>query len=1178
MSKERSLKLHKQYIIKRDGSHVPISYDAITARNEELASSSPSEGRLEELDIDIDRVTKKVVEGLKNGMTTSELDELSCETANHMSIFNPDYEKLATRIGVSNLHKDTPATFKECIDILKKGYIQSKSSLTNISAGSRVILSNNSPHGLQVINEEIYQFALKNITEIEKSFDHKLDYNLTYFGFKTLRDGGYLKKVVDISNSTQKVIEKPQFMLMMIALQLYGPKTYHESQFENIETLLIDAGYTKKLKDSIDKDIVNNTPVKRRPKDFYESRRLYGVSLTNWRHNTEYNTVYEKDAVEWEKDSKEPSKFVFTPNSIIPRDTPGDIQKVLSRFKEMQTKTYTHASPTMFYSSTIKPQLSSCFLLNMGDSIKSIGGTNLKNMEISQHAGGIGNSITKIRAKGSLIKGTQGKSDGIVPMIRMVNETANYVNQGSRRKGAFALYIEPWHAEIFQFLDLKKNTGVDAHRARDLFYALWIPDIFMTRVEQDGQWSLFCPNDFPNLAELYGEKFDIEYVKAEKSGLVKKTIKARELYQAILEIQEETGTPYMISKDASNLKSNHKNIGTIYGSNLCAEIIQFHDPNSTGTCNLASISLPDHVKDVLDLKDKKVLLDEPDQKDVKFDIGKMRELTGGDTFTRRFDKKLMLDESGKDEKIDVGKMKELTGSDTLYTKNKDEKDINPLKFWCNDSKVDPILNNIAYVPVNSLNAYRDLFYPGTYGTRFTFSCQYCDNIKVYAGIPRCCDKCNTANLKDVPKDVKLNFNFRPWSELVIASTITEMKLKSKVTTNSFDEPLTRCFDFEKLAKTCLSLPENMNNVIDKTFYPIDSAMINNLLYRPIGIGTQGISDVLHELKLTWEPEVEESKHKSEIWKSKQLIKEISEVKYYFGMLKSCELAQSIDEENKKLGDPYWKFSGSYSAFIKSPISKGILQPDMWPEYKFTDIISKEKWNELREKCKHGVRNSLLFCQMPTASSSQILGNTEGDEALNSLMYTRNSNVGTFPITSKHMYSDIKKLGLWNKKFAEHIMMNNGSIQQFNRKRDNIPMGCRDISGRTSVNVNSEAIAAKDHDKEMLGSDEVVNNLKKIYKTVWELSQKRLCDIHTEIAALTCQSRSDNVFFKKATISILSSYHMYAWKKGKKTWSYYIRSQEGADTIKFTISKNTEKDEKIKSIELLNGEDCTNCSA
>jgi ribonucleoside-diphosphate reductase alpha subunit len=756
-------------VIKRDGRRESVKFDKITARIEKLCYG---------LDINyvhpVD-IAKKVINGIYDGVTTVELDNLAAETAATMTTRHPDYAVLAARIAISNLHKVTSKSFSNTMKRLYT-YIDPKTG-----------------ENASLIDKDVYGVIKKNAALLDSSIIYDRDFSYDYFGFKTL-ERSYLMKL------DGKVVERPQHMLMRVAIGIH------------------------------------------------------------------------KD----------------------------DIDAALETYHLLSEKWFTHATPTLFNAGTPKPQLSSCFLLTMkDDSIDGIYDTLKQCAKISQSAGGIGLSIHNVRATGSYIKGTNGVSNGIVPMLRNFDMTARYVDQGGgKRKGSFAIYLEPWHADIFSFLDLKKNHGKEEQRARDLFYALWISDLFMKRVENNEEWSLFCPNEAPGLADCYGEEFEKLYEKYEREGRARRVVKAQELWFEILESQIETGTPYMLYKDAANKKSNQKNLGTIKSSNLCTEIIEYTAPDEVAVCNLASLALP--------------------------------------------------------------------------------------KFVTEDGK----------------------------------------------------------------------------------------------------------FDHQKLFDITYVVTKNLNKVIDINYYPVPEARNSNMRHRPIGLGVQGLADTFIMLRMPFESD-----------EARGLNKDIFETIYFAAMTASKDLA--IKE-------------GPYETFKGSPVSKGIFQYDMWG---VTPSSGRWDWDGLKKEVKkHGVRNSLLVAPMPTASTSQILGNNECFEPYTSNIYTRRVLSGDFIVVNKHLLKDLIKLGLWNDNMKNKLIMANGSIQ-------NIP--------------------------------EIPQNIKDLYKTVWEISQKTILDMAADRGAYICQSQSLNVHIQEPNFGKLTSMHFYAWKKGLKTGMYYLRTKAAADAIKFTVEKQQE---------------------
>ena len=593
-------------------------------------------------------------------------------------------------------------------------------------------------------------------------------------------------------------------------------------------------------------------------------------------------------------------KLVETPQYLFMRVAIGihgkDIESVIETYEKMSQGLFIHATPTLFNAGTPRPQMSSCFLIaSKGDSIDGIYGTLTECAQISKWAGGIGMHIHDIRGNKSRIRGTNGQSDGIIPMLRVFNATARYVNQAGRRKGSIAVYVEPWHPDIMDFLELRLNQGDEEARCRDLFSAMWIPDLFMKRVEEGGTWSLFCPDKAPGLSDVYGDAFDTLYTKYEEEGLANTTVPATEVWKAILKSQTETGTPYMLYKDACNAKSNQKNLGVIKSSNLCTEIIEYTNKDETSVCNLASIALPKYV-------------------------------------------------------------------------NKEAK----------------------------------------------------------------------------------------------------------------------TFDYEKLHEVTKVVTKNLNRVIDRNFYPVETARRSNMKHRPIGLGVQGLADVFILCGLPFDCE-----------ESRTMNAHIFETIYHAALEASSELAE---------------IQGSYESFIGSPASEGILQPDMWEgETKFS---GRYDWDAMRERVKtKGLRNSLLLAPMPTASTAQILGNNECFEPYTTNIYLRRTLAGEFVVVNKHLVDDLKRVGLWSKEMKDLMVKAGGSIQSI---------------------------------------VDIPEDIKNLYKTVWEISQKCIIDMAADRGRFIDQSQSMNLFMESPTMSKLSSMHMYAWKAGLKTGMYYLRSKAKARPIQFSL--------------------------
>ena len=718
------------YVVKRDGRKEPIMFDKITARVRKLNYGLNSL-------VDPVRVAMRVIEGLYDGVTTSELDNLAAEIAATMTTTHPDYAQLAARISVSNLHKNTKKSFSATMKDLYE-YV-------NPRTGKKAPL----------LSDEVYKIIEENADQIDSNIIYNRDFGYDFFGFKTL-ERSYLLKL------NGQIVERPQHMLMRVSI---------------------------------------------------------GIHLN-------------------------------------------DLESAFETYELMSKRFFTHATPTLFNSGTPKPQMSSCFLLTMkDDSIDGIYDTLKQTAKISQSAGGIGLSIHNIRATGSYIAGTNGTSNGIVPMLRVFNDTARYVDQGGgKRKGSFAIYVEPWHADIFDFLELKKNHGKEEMRARDLFYAMWVSDLFMKRVEGNSTWTLMCPNECPGLYDCHGEAFEKLYLQYEKEGKGRKTIQARELWDKILESQIETGTPYMLYKDSANRKSNQKNLGTIRSSNLCTEILEYTSEDEVAVCNLASIALP------------------------------------------------MFIEDGK-------------------------------------------------------------------------------------------------------------------------------------------------FNHEELFNVTKTVTKNLNRVIDRNYYPVKEAENSNMRHRPVGLGVQGLADTFIKLRLPFTCE-----------EAKTLNQEIFETLYF------AAVTASVEEAEK---------DGVYKSYKGSPMAKGEFQHNLWG-IKDEELSGRWDWQELRKKVKkHGVRNSLLVAPMPTASTSQILGNNECFEPYTSNIYTRRVLSGEFIVVNKHLLEDLVNLGLWNEDMKQELMQANGSI----------------------LNING-----------------IPDNIKELYKTVWEMSMKDIIDMSRHRGYFIDQSQSLNLFMEGATMA------------------------------------------------------------
>ena len=737
---------------------------------------------------------------------------------------------------------------------------------------------------------------------------------------------------------------------------------------------------------------------------------------------------------------------------------------------------FIHATPTLFNAGSLRPQLSSCFLLTMNDdSIQGIYKTLGDCAQISKWAGGIGLSVHNIRARGSRIKGTNGESTGLVPMLKVFNDTAKYVNQGGKRNGSFAIYLEPWHADIEDFLKLKLNQGAEEDRARDLFYGLWIPDLFMKRMEAKQDWTLMCPNECPGLADCYGEEFEKLYESYEKAGKGRKTVPAQKLWQMILDAQIQTGTPYLCYKDAANAKSNQKHLGTIKSSNLCVA------PETLVRTTKGDIPIKElvGVEDVrvwngtiwsqVDVKqtgtNQKLL--KVTCKTIKNHMG-IKEETIQTLFCTEYHKFIVASSSTSDAiKRKVIVLTDPHGiKDAERVEAKDLKVGTYLSFW-----TDPInFNRVAQqvVAVEDVGRYDDTYcfnepinHAGVFNGILTGNCT---EIMEYTS-PDETAVCNLGSLA-LPKFVKDGH-----------------------------------FDFDMLRHYTKILARNLDIVIDKNYYPTQECRNSNMRHRPIGIGVQGLADTFALMRMPW------TSKEAEI-----LNREIFENIYYACVDASCDRAVEtgsiIEHFNVIDTAPYPSFDGS-------PISEGKLQYHLWNEEpKYTPYLN---WNVLKKRVMYGIRNSLLVAPMPTASTSQILGNNECFEPFTSNLYARRVLAGDFMVVNKYLVEDLTKLGLWTTDVRTQIIADNGSIQNISE----IPVEIREL-----------------------------------YKTAWEIPQKTLINMARDRAPFICQSQSLNLFLAEPTYAKISSMHVYAWKQGLKTGCYYLRTRAVASAQKFTVEVKT----------------------
>ena len=861
---------------KRNGTFEDVSFDKILKRLQSMCTGPEFS---EKLNIDPTIIAQKVCSEIYDKVKTSELDELSSQGSISMYSTDPDYAKLASRIVISNHQKSTPDVFS---NVIRKLHVNG------------------------VIKDYLYNLVINNEELINNQISDIKDYEMDYFGFKTLQKS-YLLKVNGV------IIERPQHLFMRVALCI---------------------------------------------------------------HRT-------------------------------------DLEKAFETYKHISNKDFIHATPTLFNAGTTREQLASCFLLSMKeDSVHGIYDTLKDCALISKYSGGIGLHIHNIRGNNSFIRGTNGYSNGIVPMLRVYNDTARYIDQGGgKRNGSFAIYLEPWHVDIMEFLELKKNHGNELERARDLFYGMWIPDLFMKRVQKNEKWSLMCPDQCPGLSDCYGEDFEKLYTEYESQGKYTCQKDAQEVWFSILTSQIETGTPYLLYKDACNAKSNQNNLGTIKSSNLCTEIIEYSNHEETAVCNLASISLPSCLKsknlDDLDL--------------------------------------------------------------TIYTKED--------CIYCKYAKLLCDSKGIKYVTKDK-EELKDILENGS-TTGITFPRIY-NNAELIGG----------------------------YTELV--------------------EAIKPTFDYYKLKDLSKVLTYNLNNIIDYNFYPIPETERSNMRHRPIGLGVQGLANVFYEMKTSFGSDL-----------SKEINSKIFESIYYGALEASMEIAKerevkmkfiksgiyndkfvSEDELNKLKKELNVReeelnrdeYLGTYSSYIGSEMYHGKFQFDLWDDSTINDRLFN--WDELRTNVKkYGIRNSLLVAPMPTASTSQILGNYECIEPVMSNIYSRRVLAGEFMVINEYLVRDLIDLGIWTNTIKDKIVLNDGSVQNI---------------------------------------AEIPNFIKERYITAWEIKQKAILDMAAERGRFICQSQSLNLFVEAPNFKILSSMHFYGWSKGLKTGMYYLRTRPSSKALQFTL--------------------------
>jgi len=984
-------------VIKRNGESEIVSFDKITKRINDLSFDLKN--------VDPIMIAKETINGIFNGIKTSELDNLSAEICATKCHIHPEYNKLGGNILSNNIFKNTNDNYVIVIQLL---------------------------YDHQIVSESFYKFVLENKKEIQDMFVYERDYLFDFFAIKTL-ERSYLFKIEG------KIVERPQHMWMRVAIQIHG------------------------LSDNKD--------------------QIYLIKET-------YDLL---------------SQLYFT-----------------------------HATPTLFNSGTNKPQLSSCYLFSTDDNLEDIFSMISNIAKISKWAGGIGISLSNIRAKGSLIRGTNGKSDGIIPLCKTIEMVGRYINQGGKRNGSVVVFCEPWHSDIYSFIELRKNTGDENLRTRDLFIALWIPDLFMKRVQEDGLWTLMCPDECKGLVDSYGEEFEKLYISYEISKQGKKVIKARDLWNHILENQIETGMPYISYKDTVNRNNMQKQLGVIRNSNLCV---------APETMILTS----EGYFEIKTLENKKV------------------KVWNGEEFTET----TILKTGENQELIKVilsnGSFLECTPYHHFYIKSGIEvKKVEAQFLQKNDELIDfslPLMDgNFNYlskklIPINS--SIKDKIkwlshlcdtdgYINNFGYHICGDINDLVSIKYLLQTLQC--ECEITEIdyfyillisnETISYLIDLGFQSNLLKISSFVTPINKVKKPITIKTVIFTSRIsdTFCFKEEKrgmglfngiltgqcneialfsnkdniavcnLASICLPkfiennvfnfeklrfisgiITRNLNHIIDVNYYPTPETRKTNFENRPIGIGIQGLADVYCILGLPFGSD-----------EARTLNKQIFENIYYGSVEMSILLA---------------KKDGSYPSIQNSPHSNGLLQFDFYENKDFS-----LDWTTIKQDLKEfGIRNSLLTACMPTASTSQIMGNNECFEPFTSNIYLRKTLAGEFTIVNQHLINDLIQLGLWNKSIYEEILFDNGSIQK--------------------IKIIPE-------------------HIKQIYKTSFELKMTDILKQAVDRSPFIDHMQSMNLFMTKPDFKLLNSSHFYGWKNGLKTGMYYLRTQPVVDAIKFGLDPNS----------------------
>ena len=1087
-------------VIKRNGQSEEISFDKVLKRIRVLCNGLGA--------VDPDVLAQKVCSKIYNGVSTSELDELAAQICSSMICEHPDFGALASRIIISNMQKNTTPSFSEAV---------TKLYFNGFGTDTRVTEHN------PVVSKALYDVVIENQAKLNSYIDYSRDFNLDYFGFKTL-EYSYLLKVGD------KVIERPQHMFMRVALGIHGE----------------------------------------------------------------------------------------------------DIKDALETYDFMSRKFFVHATPTLFNAGTPLPQCSSCFLLGTEDSVSGIYDSVKNCALISKLSGGIGLHVSNIRSKGSRIRGTNGISSGIIPMLKVYNDTARYINQGGKRNGSFCIYLEPWHADVESFIELRKNHGNESERTRDLFLALWVPDLFMRRIRDGGDWSLMCPDQCPGLNEVYGPEFDALYERYESEGKFRKRIPAQKLWNDILRAQIETGNPFILYKDAANAKSNQKNLGTIKSSNLCVapetmlltkngyfpieklkdQMVEVWNGRqfSETTVYQTGVKQPlltvscDNGLELRCTPQHKFFVKDPLHDDGSVVVVEAQNLKGGMAL-REFETPVLnpvltTDKNsytqgvisafatGKTDQLQLKGMKDAILQSLNYTsfarsnslpdtltvtlpELMDPEDV-PINrnidtkvAWLSGymDGVATIKNGCVVLPPKPLNV-KIIYLLQTLGLRLAMKkgitiepphlgrllnlglspvilktgsvCPNFDHHLLAAGLTVCITSVEDKGEVDdtycftEPLEHAGVFNGILTGQCTEIIQHTDKENHAVCNLASIGLPSfikNGAFDFDTLHKVAGILVKNLNKVIDINFYPTRETRFSNMKNRPLGIGVQGLADTFAILKMPFDSQ-----------EAAALNRDIFETIYHGALTSSIALAKkrkdwiailkAMRPDEKEAMDLLdhlrltpeemelpAEFAGAYASFVGSPASQGQLQFDLWSA---DDFKTSERWDwsALKAELKlHGLRNSLLLAPMPTASTSQILAYNECIEPFTSNLYQRRTLAGEFIIINKYLVAELLALNLWTPEIQEKIVVADGSIQ---------------------------------------GIAEIPVGIKALFKTVWEIKQKVMIDLAADRGHYVCQSQSLNLFLEEPDSQKLTAMHFYGWQKGLKTGMYYLRTKAKAKAQQFTV--------------------------